>query len=43
MKASRGMGAIAPSKIPKKIKRKDKPDVVDVYRRGGLSKVKKTK
>lgn len=34
MRASRGMGAIAPSKIPKKIRRKD-GDEVDVYAEGG--------
>ena len=39
--ASRGMGAISPSKMPrgKKIERKDDPDTVDMYKRGG--KVKK--
>ena len=38
MRASRGMGAIAPSKMPgkpKKIIRKDNPDVVDMYKEGG--------
>ena len=37
MKASRGMGAINPSKMPKakKITRKDNPDVVDMYAEGG--------
>ena len=37
MKASRGMGAINPSKMPKakKITRKDNPDVVDMYAKGG--------
>jgi hypothetical protein len=41
MMASRGMGAISPSKIPrgKKIERKDDPNTVDMYKRGG--KVKK--
>ena len=41
MIASRGMGAIAPSKMPKgkKIERKDDPNTVDMYKRGG--KVKK--
>lgn len=42
MRASRGMGAINPSKMPKKkvIKRKDKPDLVDFYAEGGkVSKV----
>ncbi len=35
--ASRGMGAISPSKMPKakKIKRKDHPQDVDVYKAGG--------
>ena len=37
MRASRGMGAINPSKMPKakKITRKDNPDVVDIYAKGG--------
>ena len=37
MRASRGMGAIAREKIPKakKIQRKDDPDVVEVYAKGG--------
>jgi hypothetical protein len=37
MRASRGMGAINPSKMPKaaKITRKDNPDVVDMYAEGG--------
>ena len=38
MRASRGMGAINPSKMPgkpKKIIRKDNPDVVDMYKEGG--------
>jgi hypothetical protein len=41
MKISRGMGAINPSKMPGKkvIKRKDNPDDVDMYKKGG--KVKK--
>ena len=43
MMASRGMGAINPSKMPKKkvIQRKDNPDAVDTYCCGG--KVKKSK
>ena len=44
MRASRGMGAIAPSKMPnkpKKIIRKDNPDMVDFYSAGGKSKVNK--
>lgn len=42
MRASRGMGAIAPSKMPKKktIIRKDNPDEVNYYKEGGkVSKV----
>ena len=42
MRASRGMGAIAPSKMPGKkvIRRKDNPDAVDMYKAGGkVSKV----
>ena len=37
MRASRGMGAINPSKMPKakKIIRKDNPDAVDMYAKGG--------
>jgi hypothetical protein len=37
MRASRGMGDIAPSKMPGKkiIKRKDKPQDVDMYAEGG--------
>ena len=42
MRASRGMGAINPSKMPKakKITRKDNPDVVDMYAEGGKTKSK---
>lgn len=38
MRASRGMGAIAPSKMPKakKLTRKDSPESVDSYAQGGL-------
>ena len=38
MRASRGMGAINPSKMPKakKIVRKDNPNVVEVFKEGGL-------
>lgn len=38
MRASRGMGAISPSKMPnvKKITRKDSPESVDSYAQGGL-------
>ena len=37
MRASRGMGDITPSKMPKgkTIKRKDKPEDVEMYARGG--------
>ena len=38
MRPSRGMGCISPSKMPgkpKKIVRKDNPDVVDEYAKGG--------
>ena len=39
---SRGMGAIAPSKMPKKkvIRRKDDPNDVDMYAEGGTTKSK---
>jgi hypothetical protein len=39
MMASRGMGAVAPSKMPKgkTIKRKDDPNDVDMYAKGGLT------
>ena len=42
MRASRGMGAIAPSKMPGKkiIKRKDKPQDVEMYAEGGKVKSK---
>jgi hypothetical protein len=41
MMASRGMGAINPSKMPtaKTIKRKDKPQDVKLFKKGGESKV----
>ena len=44
MMASRGMGAIAPSKMPKKkvIHRKDDPNDVDLYADGGKVKKKKS-
>jgi len=37
MRASRGMGDIAPSKMPKakKVIRKDNPNDVEVYKKGG--------
>ena len=37
MRASRGMGAVNPSKMPHKkvIHRKDNPDAVDMYAKGG--------
>jgi hypothetical protein len=39
MMASRGMGDIAPSKMPKgkTIKRKDDPNKVEMYAKGGLA------
>jgi hypothetical protein len=42
MMPSRGMGAIAPSKMPKKkvIHRKDNPNDVDMYAKGGATKSK---
>jgi len=42
MMASRGMGAISPSKMPKKkiIHRKDDPNTVDMYAKGGKTKSK---
>jgi hypothetical protein len=45
MRASRGMGDINPSKMPTKkvIKRKDNPDDVAMYKRGGKVKTKRTK
>ena len=40
MRPSRGMGAIAPSKMPKArtIERKDDPNQVTMYKKGGLIK-----
>jgi len=40
MRASRGMGYINPSKMPKgkKITRKDNPNTVDEYKKGGVIK-----
>jgi len=40
MMPSRGMGAIAPVKVPKRIKRKDDPNTVEVYAAGGVVKRK---
>ena len=42
MMASRGMGAINPSKMPRKkvIHRTDNPDNVDMYAKGGKTKAK---
>lgn len=40
MMPSRGMGAIAPSKSPKRIQRKDDPNTVQVYAAGGVPKRK---
>jgi len=39
MRASRGMGAINPAKLPKNIVRKDNPNKVKMYAKGGESKV----
>jgi len=41
MRASRGMGAINPSKMPKAktVKRKDKPQDVTMFKEGGESRV----
>ena len=41
MRACRGMGAINPSKMPgaKTVRRKDNPDEVKMYAKGGQSKV----
>jgi hypothetical protein len=43
MRASRGMGDINPSKMPKGkvIRRKDNPDAVDMYKKGGATNAKK--
>lgn len=40
MRASRGMGDISPSKMPgaKKVTRKDNPNTVTVYAKGGKAK-----
>lgn len=35
MMASRGMGAVNPSKLPKKMRRKDNPDEFSMYAGGG--------
>jgi len=46
MRASRGMGAVNPSKMPKAktIVRKDNPDDVTMYKKGGaIKKPKKAK
>jgi hypothetical protein len=42
MRASRGMGAVMPSKMPRKkiIKRKDNPNDVELYAEGGKVKSK---
>jgi hypothetical protein len=42
MMASRGMGDISPSKMPKgkKVVRKDNPNDVEVYKKGGETKSK---
>jgi hypothetical protein len=43
VRASRGMGDINPKKRPgaKQIKRKDKPQFVDVYKEGGMASIDK--
>ena len=40
MRPSRGMGAIKPSKMPKAktIKRKDNPNEVEMFAKGGMTK-----
>ena len=40
MRSSRGMGAICDSKMPKgkKIIRKDDPNAVEMYKKGGVAK-----
>lgn len=45
MRPSRGMGDIAPSKMPKSktIRRKDNPNEVEMFKRGGKVKRKKAK
>lgn len=45
MRPSRGMGAVAQTKMPKrkKLTRKDDPNSVDVYAKGGAVKEKKPK
>ena len=45
MMASRGMGDISPSKMPKgkKVVRKDNPNNVEMYKRGGKVKLPKRK
>lgn len=42
MRASRGMGAINPAKMPKgrKVVRKDNPNEVEMYKKGGEVKKK---
>jgi hypothetical protein len=42
MRVSRGMGAMNPSKMPKakKVKRKDNPNEVTVYAKGGSIPIK---
>jgi len=38
VRASRGMGAIAPSKVPKLIKKRDGDEPVKVFKQGGKAK-----
>jgi len=39
VRSSRGMGAVNPAKLPKNIVRKDNPNKVKMYAKGGESKV----
>lgn len=43
MRPSRGMGAIAPEKKPRKtrLSRKDAPQLIDVYAKGGACRPRK--
>ena len=43
MRASRGMGAINPTKIPALKKRRDNPNEFIEFRKGGMVKTKKAK
>lgn len=39
MRPSRGMGCMKSEKLPKKIRRKDNPQIVDEYKKGGRTKL----